>query len=152
MSPGSLEAQGLISASEYQKVAALTQSASPDAHKKIAGKVVVVKRILVMKLKKQKKFTNYPFLRRSCEIFTIFSCLQNQSVGFTDFFGRVKDKAGDVERILKEKDRHGIVYSVTIVVTLFFYYIFLSSFIISTSFYLYNYYSFRSAFISSIIY
>ncbi|XP_044011443.1 WD repeat-containing protein 7 isoform X4 [Aphidius gifuensis] len=62
MSPGSLEAQGLISASEYQKVAALTQSASPDAHKKIA-----------------------------------------------DFFGRVKDKAGDVERILKEKDRHGII-------------------------------------------
>lgn len=38
MSPGSLEAQGLISASEYQKVAALTQSASPDAHRKIAGK------------------------------------------------------------------------------------------------------------------
>ncbi|XP_057327998.1 WD repeat-containing protein 7 isoform X7 [Microplitis mediator] len=37
MSPGSLEAQGLISASEYQKVAALTQSASPDAHRKIAG-------------------------------------------------------------------------------------------------------------------
>ncbi|KAK0082310.1 hypothetical protein PV325_010690 [Microctonus aethiopoides] len=62
MSPGSLEAQGLISASEYQKVAALTQSASPDTHKKIA-----------------------------------------------DFFGRVKDKAGDVERILKEKDRHGIL-------------------------------------------
>ncbi|XP_063977797.1 WD repeat-containing protein 7 isoform X2 [Diachasmimorpha longicaudata] len=62
MSPGSLEAQGLISASEYQKVAALTQSASPDAHKKIA-----------------------------------------------DFFGRVKDKAGDMERILKEKDRHGIL-------------------------------------------
>ncbi|XP_046416203.1 WD repeat-containing protein 7 isoform X9 [Neodiprion pinetum] len=60
MSPGSLEAQGLISAAEYHKVAALTQSASPDAHKKIA-----------------------------------------------DFFGRVKDKAGDVERILKEKDRHG---------------------------------------------
>ncbi|GLH07771.1 uncharacterized protein GBIM_13199 [Gryllus bimaculatus] len=26
-----------------------------------------------------------------------------------DFFGRVKDKAGDVERILKEKDRHGIL-------------------------------------------
>lgn len=37
MSPGSLEAQGLISAAEYQKVTALTQSASPDAHKKIAG-------------------------------------------------------------------------------------------------------------------
>lgn len=28
---------------------------------------------------------------------------------FVDFFGRVKDKAGDVERILKEKDRHGTV-------------------------------------------
>ncbi|KAK9511220.1 hypothetical protein O3M35_005820 [Rhynocoris fuscipes] len=37
MSPGTLEAQGLINASEYQKVAALTQSASPDAQKKIAG-------------------------------------------------------------------------------------------------------------------
>ncbi|XP_057656171.1 WD repeat-containing protein 7 isoform X16 [Diorhabda carinulata] len=36
MSPGSLEAAGLINASEYLKVAALTQSASPDAHKKIA--------------------------------------------------------------------------------------------------------------------
>ncbi|RZF46081.1 hypothetical protein LSTR_LSTR004794 [Laodelphax striatellus] len=62
MSPGTLESQGLISASEYQKVAALTQSASPDAHKKIA-----------------------------------------------DFFGKVKDKAGDMERILKEKDKHGII-------------------------------------------
>jgi len=29
---------------------------------------------------------------------------------FIDFFGRVKDKAGDVERILKEKDRHGTVF------------------------------------------
>ena len=37
MSPGTLEAQGLINQAEYQKVAALTQSASPDAHKKIAG-------------------------------------------------------------------------------------------------------------------
>ncbi|ERL90941.1 hypothetical protein D910_08283, partial [Dendroctonus ponderosae] len=37
MSPGSLEAAGLISQAEYLKVAALTQSASPDAHKKIAG-------------------------------------------------------------------------------------------------------------------
>ncbi|CAG2055275.1 unnamed protein product [Timema podura] len=36
MSPGTLEAQGLINQAEYQKVAALTQSASPDAHKKIA--------------------------------------------------------------------------------------------------------------------
>ena len=39
MSPGTLEAKGLIEASEYQKVAALTQSASPDAHKKIAGEI-----------------------------------------------------------------------------------------------------------------
>lgn len=37
MSPGSLEAAGLISKSEYVKIAALTQSASPDAHTKIAG-------------------------------------------------------------------------------------------------------------------
>ncbi|XP_073987557.1 WD repeat-containing protein Rbcn-3B isoform X4 [Rhodnius prolixus] len=62
MSPGTLEAQGLINACEYQKVAALTQSASPDAQKKIA-----------------------------------------------DFFGKVKNKAGDMERILKEKDKHGIL-------------------------------------------
>lgn len=62
MSPGSLEAQGLIQAAEYQRVIALTQSASPDAHKKIA-----------------------------------------------DFFGRVKDKAIDVERVLKEKDHHGVI-------------------------------------------
>ncbi|BES88908.1 WD repeat-containing protein 7-like [Nesidiocoris tenuis] len=62
MSPGTLEAHGLINASEYQKVAALTQSASPDAQKKIA-----------------------------------------------DFFGKVKNKAGDMERILKEKDKHGIL-------------------------------------------
>lgn len=38
MSPGSLEAAGLISCSEYMKVYALTQSTSPDAHKKIVGK------------------------------------------------------------------------------------------------------------------
>ncbi|XP_054284086.1 WD repeat-containing protein 7 isoform X2 [Macrosteles quadrilineatus] len=62
MSPGTLEAQGLINSSEYLKVAALTQSASPDAHKKIA-----------------------------------------------DFFGKVKDKAGDMERMLKEKDKHGVL-------------------------------------------
>ncbi|GBP86184.1 WD repeat-containing protein 7 [Eumeta japonica] len=60
MSPASLEAAGLIT-SEYMKVAALTQSASPDATKKIS-----------------------------------------------DFFGRVKDKAGDMERILKEKDKHAL--------------------------------------------
>ncbi|KAH1006250.1 hypothetical protein HUJ05_007000 [Dendroctonus ponderosae] len=62
MSPGSLEAAGLISQAEYLKVAALTQSASPDAHKKIA-----------------------------------------------DFFGKVKDKAENMERIIKEKDKHGIL-------------------------------------------
>lgn len=27
-----------------------------------------------------------------------------------DFFGKVKDKAGDMERILKEKDKHGKTY------------------------------------------
>ncbi len=37
MSPGTLEAQGLINPTEYEKVFALTKSASPDAHKKIAG-------------------------------------------------------------------------------------------------------------------
>lgn len=37
MSPGSLEAAGLISQSEYDKISALTQSASPDAHKKFTG-------------------------------------------------------------------------------------------------------------------
>lgn len=37
MSPGSLEAAGLTSQSEYLKVLALTQNASSDAHKKIAG-------------------------------------------------------------------------------------------------------------------
>ncbi|XP_076268921.1 WD repeat-containing protein Rbcn-3B isoform X2 [Rhynchophorus ferrugineus] len=62
MSPGSLEAAGLISQAEYLKVAALTQSASPDAHKKIV-----------------------------------------------DFFGKVKDKAENMERIIKEKDKHGIL-------------------------------------------
>ncbi|XP_063835595.1 WD repeat-containing protein 7-like [Ostrinia nubilalis] len=61
MSPASLEAAGLIT-SEYIRVAALTQSASPDATKRIS-----------------------------------------------DFFGRVKDKAGDMERLLKEKDKHGIL-------------------------------------------
>ncbi|XP_022909128.1 WD repeat-containing protein 7 isoform X2 [Onthophagus taurus] len=62
MSPGSLEAAGLISQAEYLKVAALTQSTSSEAHKKIA-----------------------------------------------DFFGKVKDKAENVERIIKEKDKHGIL-------------------------------------------
>lgn len=37
MSPKTLEAQGLINPTEYEKVVALTKSASPDAHKKIAG-------------------------------------------------------------------------------------------------------------------
>ncbi|XP_026473359.1 WD repeat-containing protein 7 isoform X2 [Ctenocephalides felis] len=62
MSPDSLEQAGLSAQSEYKKVTALTQSASPDATKKIS-----------------------------------------------DFFGKVKDKAEDMERILKEKDKHGIL-------------------------------------------
>lgn len=37
MSPKTMEANGLINATEYQKIAALTQSVSSDAHKKIAG-------------------------------------------------------------------------------------------------------------------
>lgn len=39
MSPGTLEAHGLINTTEYAKVVALTRSASPDAHKKIAGQL-----------------------------------------------------------------------------------------------------------------
>lgn len=39
MSPNTLEAQGLINPTEYQKVTALTHLASPDAQKKIAGNV-----------------------------------------------------------------------------------------------------------------
>lgn len=41
MSPNSLEAAGLISQSEYSKIAMITQSAGADAHKKIAGKSVL---------------------------------------------------------------------------------------------------------------
>jgi hypothetical protein len=37
MTPNTLEAQGLINRNEYNKTAALTHSASPDAQKKIAG-------------------------------------------------------------------------------------------------------------------
>lgn len=39
MSPNSLEAAGLISQSEYSKIAMITQSAGADAHKKIVGKL-----------------------------------------------------------------------------------------------------------------
>jgi hypothetical protein len=28
-------------------------------------------------------------------------------LGILDFFGKVKDRAGDMERILKDKDKHG---------------------------------------------
>ena len=48
MTPNTLEAQGLINRNEYEKVAALTHSASPDAQKKIAG---------MFKKKKKKKKT-----------------------------------------------------------------------------------------------
>jgi hypothetical protein len=37
MSPKTMEAQGLINATEHQKITALTQSVSTDAHKKISG-------------------------------------------------------------------------------------------------------------------
>lgn len=37
MSPKTMETCGLINATEYQKIYALTQSVSSDAHKKIAG-------------------------------------------------------------------------------------------------------------------
>ncbi|CAG7815558.1 unnamed protein product [Allacma fusca] len=65
VSPSTLEAQGLISQTEYCKILGLTHSDSPDAQKKIA-----------------------------------------------DFFGKVKDKAGDMERILKDKDKHGLLAKV----------------------------------------
>jgi hypothetical protein len=38
LSPATLEAQGLISQTEFCKILALTHSASPDAQQKIAGK------------------------------------------------------------------------------------------------------------------
>lgn len=28
---------------------------------------------------------------------------------FVEFFGKVKNKAGDMEKILKEKDKHGLI-------------------------------------------
>lgn len=40
MSPGRLEAVGLISETEYNKIAALTKKYSPDAQQKIAGKLI----------------------------------------------------------------------------------------------------------------
>lgn len=30
-----------------------------------------------------------------------------------EFFGKVKNKAGDMEKILKEKDKHGLINSST---------------------------------------
>ncbi|XP_072937489.1 WD repeat-containing protein 7 isoform X3 [Epargyreus clarus] len=84
MSPASLEAAGLIT-SEYMKVAALTQSASPDATKRISdffGRVKDKAGDMERILKEKDKH---------------------------DFLGRVKDKAGDVERKIKEKDKHGIL-------------------------------------------
>jgi len=53
MSPGTLESHGLINQSEYNKVTALTQSASPDAHKKIVGKDILTKIIIISSLIKQ---------------------------------------------------------------------------------------------------
>ena len=48
MSPNTLEAQGLINQSEYQKVASLTHSASPDAQKKLVGKCFPDRRHLIV--------------------------------------------------------------------------------------------------------
>lgn len=38
-----------------------------------------------------------------------------------DFFGKVKDKAGDMERILKEKDKHGKAYNKCATFPLYYY-------------------------------
>jgi len=48
VSPATLEAQGLISQTEFCKILALTHSASPDAQQKIAGKVLIVGNIFSM--------------------------------------------------------------------------------------------------------
>lgn len=92
MSPGSLEAAGLISQSEYLKVTALTQSASPDAHKKIVGKFFI-------SCLNYKGFLNN---MRNKYLKLFFFCSR-----YEDFFGKVKDKAENMERIIKEKDKHG---------------------------------------------
>lgn len=64
MSPGTLEAHGLINTTEYAKVVALTRSASPDAHKKIAGNVYFVK-----EKKKNREFVSDAnfFIPSSCK-------------------------------------------------------------------------------------
>lgn len=38
---------------------------------------------------------------------TFLHAFENFCGSWLEFFGRVKDKAGDMERILKEKDKHG---------------------------------------------
>lgn len=43
-----------------------------------------------------------------CKILTLtHSASPDAQKKIADFFGKVKDKAGDMERILKDKDRHG---------------------------------------------
>jgi len=43
----------------------------------------------------------------SVEIFSLFYYLSLSAFDIKDFLGKVKNKAGDVEKILKEKDKHG---------------------------------------------
>jgi len=42
-----MEAHGLINATEYQKISALTQSVSSDAHKKIAGMFLLNNQLII---------------------------------------------------------------------------------------------------------
>lgn len=51
-------------------------------------------------------FTSYEFyIMYKLFIFFSLLCCHRQ-----DFFGRVKNKAGDMEKILKEKDKHGLLW------------------------------------------
>ncbi|CAH2084190.1 unnamed protein product [Euphydryas editha] len=107
MSPASLEAAGLIT-SEYKKVAALTQSASPDAAKKISD-IDNYRTLLPLTLSASAADSvTAPSSGRFDQVVSpliYFHAFKKR----IDFFGRVKDKAGDMERLLKEKDKHGIL-------------------------------------------
>ena len=92
MSPNTLETQGLINQNEYQKVAALTHSASPDAQKKIAGN------------------SDNLILKLNTGTLQLTLLLLTNNPETLDFLGKVKDKAGDMERRLKDKDKHGTQY------------------------------------------
>ena len=101
MSPNTLEREGLINQHEYQKVAALTQSASPDAQKKIAGNEFSLFEHLTL--------NTYNPITVESDYFThfnLFMLLLPIKI-MLDFLGKVKDKAGDMEKRLKDKDKHG---------------------------------------------